>query len=129
LAFAPDSQTLFADGGRGSQGNLFVNDLRTGQQRAIKCEPPVRTLAISPDGKTLAIGDYHANVVFRDVATMREIARFHLPDAAPPYWLIPIGGLVLWSLLWLKFRGRAAPQGRATIAQGAALGPETTNTG
>jgi WD40 repeat protein len=99
VAFAPDGNTLFADNGGGT---LLLNDLRTGKQRAIGGHPTVRSVAISPDGQKLATGDYGGTVVLRDIHSMKGLARWRLPDGAPPYWLIPVGAFFLWAFLWFK---------------------------
>ena len=110
-AFAPDGSTLLTDDGF---GGLLVDDLKTGQQRAVTGERAVRTLAISPDGKRLATGDDQGNVVLRDFHTMQELARFRLSDRPPPYWLIPIGALFLWAFLWFMVRMREEQKVTAT---------------
>jgi WD40 repeat protein len=100
-AFAPNGNSLFLDDGLGT---LLLNDLTTGEQRAITCDSPVRTLAISPDGQELATGDNQGNVVLWDSHTMQKLARFQLSSPARPYWLIPLAAFFLWVFMWFRIR-------------------------
>ena len=98
-------------------GNLLFVDLKTGQQRAMTSDSDVTTLALAPDGKTLATGDYEGNVVLREIDTMQELARFQLLDPAPPYWLVPVGAFLLWAFLWFKTRKELSPEDRERITK------------
>jgi WD40 repeat protein len=92
IVFSPDGATLGAV--------LF-----SGHQRTVTCDPPVRSLAISPDGKQLATGDFEDTVTLWDTKTMQKLASYRLPvPHAPPYWLILLGVLTAWTLLWYRPR-------------------------
>jgi RNA polymerase sigma factor (sigma-70 family) len=81
LAFTPDGRSLVS----GGNGTLKVWDLTSGKERVSIKHPDnhVFNLALSPDGRTVAVGGYEADgvlaighVVLYDVATGRQQAKF-----------------------------------------------------
>ncbi len=77
MAFSPDGITLASRSGT-SQGKVEVWDAVTGRMIAALGEQrcsPVRSLSISPDGKTLAIGSQDSTVLLWDLGTLTNFAR------------------------------------------------------
>jgi WD40 repeat protein len=79
LSFSPDGKWLI------SGGTLVQKwDVATGEEIPILRQPahPLRSLALSPDGKTVAFADDHDNVRLADVATGKTLFQRNIPCRA-----------------------------------------------
>ena len=76
LAFSPDGKKLVTAGARHTQpGQLKIWDVQTAQELVwVRGFSGVRSIVWSPDGKTLATGDFSGSVRLRDAATGAERA-------------------------------------------------------
>jgi len=59
---------------------------------------PVRALALSPDGRTLIVGDDHSQLVSLDLVTGKELGRMALPAAPARVQISPDGRFLLVDL-------------------------------
>jgi WD40 repeat protein len=73
FVFAPDSQTLYASDRK--QSVLRCNVATNRVEAVVEIGRKVWSLAISPDGRTLAVGTESDSVELRDVATGRRVAK------------------------------------------------------
>src|SRR5207244_1329859 len=76
VAFSRNGKALASGSGdKAGEGKLW--EVATGQERAsLQGHASVRSVAFSPDGKTLASGNYDGTVKLWEAATGRERATF-----------------------------------------------------
>jgi WD40 repeat protein len=95
---APDARTFVrVEGPEISTERIFVGDLLTGKERLRLASPAVDDtteggVALSPDGKKLALVERRKEILVRDSTTGALLATFPLPDTE---WYT-IGGQVYW---------------------------------
>lgn len=122
LAFSPNGQALTT--AHLSFSNVqpwFTHEVRswdvaTGTLQASLAAPAfVMSVAYSPDGRTLAVGDSGRNLVLWEVSSRQEIVRAHFPAAVKGLAFSPDGGtlalvqgwsVVLWDVASRKTRAR-----------------------
>ena len=76
LAFTPDGRSLVSAALTGLDGTVTVWDLsaRTPKGRLLAGPEPTRSLALSPDGRIVALGGLKGAVTMTDLATGRRLA-------------------------------------------------------
>ena len=85
-AFSADSRQLAL---RQPDGSILLHDLRQGEQRTLKANPPPILMAFHPDGRKLACA-----VQILDLQTDQVFRRIYLPDDIRAVAWSPDGRLV-----------------------------------
>jgi WD40 repeat protein len=86
LAFSPDGRTLAygtvwdVEEGMKPAGNIYLLDVATGKKEDCfpRDTPPAEAIAWSPDGKTIATGEWGGTVRLNSVRTGRHLRRFRV---------------------------------------------------
>lgn len=88
--YSPDGKTVAVSSGTRSAGNsgeLALLDASTGAELVvIERDLGIRTVAFSPDGKLLALGDFEGAALLVDAVTLKEVAA--LPPRELPIYAV-----------------------------------------
>lgn len=93
LAFSPDGKTLAA----ADHARITFTDVATGESLGeIRVDAGITSLAYSPQGDVLAVGDREGGLTFWDPETRHEVRKLEVPGRVRLPWTLPVATLTLW---------------------------------
>ena len=104
LAAAKNDEVMFVDGSTGQTLNTLRSDY-------------VTSIAISPNGTQIAIGDYNGDLRLWTPANGNELKRIVIPGRTNTFtWPLPLAALVIWTAIcWAIWARRKRTAGRQSM--------------